>query len=149
MNKAFLREPDQEDSRCPACGSIGFDVGSQTLDAQLPPNLRRRFSETAAFCRSESCPVVYFDDFGARAERSEIDHAVPLKDLDAPLCGCFGITRDEIEQDVAEGTFSRTQAALRKAESGEARCGTQSPHGRSCIAEVQRFYVRCKNRLGQ
>lgn len=146
MNKAFLREPEQEDSRCPSCGSLGLDVGSQTLNAQLPADLRHRFSDTAAFCRTEHCSVVYFDDFGARVERSEIDHAIPLKDPDAPLCGCFGVTRDEIEDDVAEGTFTRTRAALTKAESAEARCSTQAPHGRSCVAEIQSYYVRCKNR---
>lgn len=149
MNKAFLREPDQEDSRCPGCGNVGIDVGALTLNAQLSETLRHRFSDTAAFCRAESCPVVYFDDFGARVDQSEIGRPIPFKDVDAPLCGCFGFTRDEIEQDLAEGSFARVRAALNKAESTEARCSTQSPHGRSCVAEIQGYYVRCKQRLDQ
>lgn len=146
MNKAFLREPDQADSRCPACGSVGQSVGPITLAAQLPPELRRRFADSAAFCRSEQCAVVYFDDFGAQVLRSEIAHLIPLKDTDAPLCGCFGLTRDDIELDVAEGIVERTKTVVLKAQSSEARCSTQAPNGRPCIAEVQGYYVRCKNR---
>jgi hypothetical protein len=145
MNKAFLREPDQGDSRCPACGSAGQTVGPQTLAAQLPDEVRRRFAETAAFCRTERCPIVYFDDYDAKVEKSEIGHPIPLKDVEAPLCGCFGLTRDDIEQDVAEGGVARTKAVVLKAQSAEARCLTQSPHGKNCIADVQGYYMRCKN----
>lgn len=148
MNKAFLREPDQTDSRCPVCDGVGQSVGPQTLAAQLPEELRRRFVDTAEFCRSENCPVVYFDDYGARVDRSEIGRPIPIKDVEAPLCGCFGLTRDDIEQDVAEGVVTRTKAVVLKAQSSEARCSTQSPNGRSCVAEVQGYFVRCKNRTG-
>ena len=148
MNKAFLREPDQVDSRCPACDAVGQSVGSQTLSAQLPADLRRRFADSASFCRTETCPVVYFDDFGAKVERTELNHPVPIKDIDAPLCGCFGLTRDDIEADIAEGVVTRTKAVVLKAQSPEARCGTHSPNGRPCVAEVQGYYVRCKQRSG-
>lgn len=145
MNKAFLREPDQADSRCPVCDAVGQSVGPQTLAAQLSDELRRRFANSAAFCRSETCPVVYFDDYGATVRREEILHAIPLKDVDAPLCGCFGLTRDDVEQDVAEGVVTRTKAVVLKAESAEARCSTHAPNGRPCLAEVQGYYLRCKN----
>lgn len=146
MNKAFLREPDQAESRCPACGSVGQNIGPHTLAAQLPEELRRRFAETAAFCRSENCPVVYFDDFGARVERTEIGHPIPIKDVEAPLCGCFGLTRDDIEQDIAEGVVTRTKAVVLKAQSADARCSTLAPNGQPCLADVQGYFVRCKNR---
>ena len=146
MNKAFLREPDQTESHCPACGSVGTAIGPQTLDAWLPGELRRRFAGTAAFCRSENCPVVWFDDFGARVERTELSRPVPIKDVEAPLCACHGLTRDEIEQDVAEGVVTRTREIVLKAQSPEARCSAQAPNGRSCLAEVQGYYIRCKNR---
>ena len=145
MNKAFLREPDQAESRCPRCGAVGQSVGTQTLSAQLPAELRRRFAETAAFCRTENCPIVYFDDFGAAVERAELARPIPIKDADAPLCGCFGLTRDDIEQDVAEGVVTRTKAVVLKGQSAEARCSQQSPNGRSCLPEVQGYYIRCKN----
>lgn len=148
MNKAFLREPDQTESRCPSCGTIGQSVGPITLTAQLPDELRRRFADSADFCRSEQCPIVYFDDFGAAVRREEIPHAIPLKDVEAPLCGCFGLTRDDIEQDIAEDVVTRTKAVVLKAQSSEARCTTHSPNGRPCLAEVQGYYIRCKNAKG-
>jgi hypothetical protein len=56
------------------------------------------------------------------------------------------LTRDDIEQDVAEGVVTRTKAVVLKGQSPEARCSTQSPNGRPCLPEVQGYYVRCKNR---
>ncbi len=146
MNKAFLREPDQVDSRCPVCDSVGQSVGALTLNAFLTGDLRRRFADTGSFCRLETCPVVYFDEFGARVERSEFSAPIPIKDAHAPLCGCFGLTRDDIETDVAEGVVTRTKAVVLKAQSDAARCSTHSPNGRSCLAEVQGYFVRCQQR---
>lgn len=146
MNKAFLREPDQVDSRCPACDSVGQSVGPQTLESFLPAELRRRFAETASFCRTETCPVVYFDEFGARVDRAELSRPLPLKDADAPLCGCFGLMRDDVETDIREGVVTRTKAVVLKSQSDAARCTTQAPNGRSCLAEVQGYFVRCQQR---
>ncbi len=176
MNKAFLREPDQVDSRCPACDSVGQSVGPQTLESFLPAELRRRFAETASFCRTETCPVAHLDgdrdglldhweaegggidmdrdgeidldlfQFGARVDRAELSQPLPLKDADAPLCGCFGLTRDDIETDIREGVVTRTKAVVLKSQSDAARCTTQAPNGRSCLAEVQGYFVRCQQR---
>ena len=69
MNKAFMREPDQVDSRCPRCDSAGHPVGPQTLNARLAPDGRKILAERAYFCPHMQCPVVYYDDFGGVVKR--------------------------------------------------------------------------------
>ena len=146
MNKAFIREPDEVASRCPRCQSRGQPVGPQTLKAQLVPELRRKLAESASFCPESQCEVVYFDDFSGTVLRSSFDHPIPIKDLEAPLCSCFGLTRDDIETDIAEGTVVRTKGAILRAQSDEARCKSMAPNGRSCLTEVQGYFLRCQQR---
>lgn len=146
MNKAFVREPDQVDSRCPRCDSAGHPVGPQTLAARLSTEARRALAETAYFCPDSQCNVVYYDDFGGLVQRASVPGLIPIKDVEAPLCACFGLTREEIEQDIDEGGVIRTRAAVLRAQSNEARCTTLAPNGRTCVPEVQGYYLKCKQR---
>ncbi|MBS0201738.1 MAG: hypothetical protein JSS49_02475 [Planctomycetes bacterium] len=146
MNKAFVREPDQVDSRCPRCDSAGHPVGPQTLAAWVSSEARRGLAESAYFCPDGQCEVVYYDDFGGIVERGSIANPIPIKDVEAPLCSCFGLTREDVEQDVEEGGVARTRAAVLRAQSDEARCTTLAPNGRTCVPEVQGYYLKCKSR---
>ena len=146
MNKAFTREPDQVDSRCPRCDSSGHSVGPQTLAAHLKEDVRKVLAESAYFCPDSRCPVVYYDDFGAVVTRDSVLGPIPIKDVDAPLCACFGLTREEIELDIDEGGVARTRAAVLRAQSDEARCATLAPNGRTCVPEVQGYFLKCKQR---
>ena len=146
MNKAFIREPEQADSRCPRCDSAGHPVGPQTLSARLSTELRKVLAETAYFCPDTQCDVVYYDDYGGVVKRDSLEGPIPIKDPDAPLCACFGLTRDDIEQDIQEGVVARTRAAVLRAQSDEARCATLAPNGRTCVPEVQGYFLKCKQR---
>ena len=147
MNKAFVREPDEYPSHCPGCHSTGQPVGPETLDAQLPDDVRRSLAESAYFCPDGLCDVVYYDDYDATVGRKQFAHLIPIKDADAPICSCFGVRREDIELDVEEGSVVRTKAAILKAQSDEARCKTKAPNGRSCVQEMQRYYLKHKARV--
>jgi NAD(P)H-nitrite reductase large subunit len=69
------------------------------------------------------------------------------KDPDAPICGCFGLTLDDIEQDVREGVVTRCRALIERAKSPEARCSIMSPAGQSCIPEVQKQYIKRRREM--
>ena len=145
MNKAFVRESEPVSEYCPRCGSLGQPVSGETLDAQLRPEARRQLAESASFCPYPQCEVAYFDVFERVATVDQLTQAVYPKDPDAPLCACFGLMRDDIEQDVAEGVVTRTRAVIEKAQSGDARCTLAAANGRSCIPDVQRYYMQCRN----
>ena len=144
MNKAFVKEQDSTEGRCPRCGSPGTVVFQETLSAHLAPEVREHLTDTAFFCGQPKCNVVYFDLFDRVVEESAVKTPVYPKDLNAPLCACFGLTRDDVEQDIREGVVVRTRGCIEKAGSSEARCAVASPSGRSCVAEVQRYFMKLR-----
>lgn len=149
MNKAFVREPDQTADYCPRCGAKGDVVHGETLRHHLPQEKWGHVSEPANFCPSPQCEVVYFDGFERVIRADELNRPVYPKDPTAPLCACFGLTREDIEADVREGGVARTKAVLERAKSPEARCAQMAANGQSCIGYVQKYFIQCRNRFGR
>ncbi len=143
MNKAFIREPDQTDDYCPRCGSKGEPVGSETLKSYLSAEQMGMIAESANFCPSSQCRVVYFDAFERAICTDEIERPVYPKDPTAPVCPCLGLTQADIEQDVRDGEKTRVKAALAHANSPDACCHKTAANGRPCVTYVQRYYLRC------
>lgn len=144
MNKAFVREPDQTADYCPRCGSKGEPVGRETIASYLPAGKAPMVSDPANFCPSPQCDVAYFDAFERVIVAAELSRPVYPKDPDAPICACFGLTRQDIEQDVSEGVVTCVKAIIEKANSPDARCHQLAANGQSCIAYVQKYYMQCK-----
>jgi hypothetical protein len=142
MNKAFVREPDATDEYCPRCGSKGMSVGEETLRVFLGPKLRSHLAQTASFCPMPRCEVAYFDALEQAVPVSALGTPIYPKDPAAAICPCFGLTCDDIDEDVREGVVTRTRAAVERARSAEAQCLVKSPTGRSCQAAVQAYYMK-------
>jgi len=146
MNKAFIREPDDTgQGHCPACGSLGIAVERETWQAHVRPEAAGGLAEAAFFCPYAMCDVVYFDMFERRVATDVLRHGVYPKDSQAPICGCFGLTREDVEEDISEGAATRVRQLLAKARSGEARCRTMSASGQPCTGDVQRYYMKLLN----
>jgi hypothetical protein len=144
MNKAFVREPDDTGQlHCPACGSLGVAVQRETWQAHVNPGAVN-LAETAFFCPYAKCEVVYFDMFERRATVEQLQHGVYPKDPQAPLCGCFGLTVEDVQTDVGEGVVTRVRALLARASSPEAACRTKAANGQCCVPEVQRVYMKLR-----
>lgn len=144
MNKAFVREPDADDVFCPRCQSLGDTVLPSAYEALTTPEQRKPLADRVFFCPASSCPVVYFDAFESAIELAELSRPVFPKDQTAPLCGCFGLTLEDIEDDVAEGVPQRIRDLLAKSKSPAAHCTTASVTGRCCLPEVQRVYFKLR-----
>ncbi len=146
MNKAFVREPDDTDQlHCPACGSLGVAVGRETWQAHVREAAAAPLAETAFFCPYAKCAVVYFDMFERRVTTDALGHGVYPKDPQAPLCGCFGLTCEDVQADIREGVVTRVRELLAKAKSPEARCRTLAASGQCCVPDVQRYYMKLHN----
>jgi hypothetical protein len=146
MNKAFVKEPeDTGQAHCPRCGSLGVTVREETLAAFLPEKVRQDLADTAFFCPFARCEVAYFDIFERTVRIGSVLRPIYPKDPEAPICGCFGLTTDDIEQDLQEGGVTRVKALLAQAKTQAAHCQTASPSGQSCVTEVQRYYMRRKS----
>lgn len=144
MNKAFVREPDATEARCPKCGTPGIVVPEQTLNSFVAPGSLSEIAKTAYFCDFPRCDVAYFDDFERFVEISSLRVPVWPKDSNAPLCTCFGLTADDVRSDIAEGGVKRVRAIVERSKTSEAHCAECSPTGRSCVAAVQRYYFQLK-----
>ena len=99
---------------------------------------------TANFCPSPRCEVAYFDAFERVVLAAELPRPVYPKDAAAPICACFGLTREDVERDVREGVVTRTRAAIEKAGSPSARCVEMAANGRSCVSYIQKCYMQCR-----
>lgn len=143
MNKAFIREPDDNGQRqCPRCGSLGVAVGAATVRALVRPEAAATLAETAFFCPFARCEVAYFDVFERTLACDALLRPVYPKDPQAPLCPCFGLTCDDVEADLREGAPRRVRELLAKSKGPEARCAELSPTGQCCLPEVQRYYMK-------
>src|SRR5262245_21677765 len=147
MNKAFVREPDSTEVLCPKCQAAGTGVAWLTVESHVPPEARRRLAATAFFCATPTCNVAYFDALEAVVLTDQLVRPVFPKDPAAPLCPCFGLTREDVEADAAEPVPRRIRELLAKSKSSAARCETASPTGRNCLPEVQKYYFRVKGEL--
>ena len=125
MNKAFVKEPEDHGDRCPACGTAGHAVYRETLVAHLPEELRNQISDAAFFCPHPPCSVAYFDQLERTIAATSLLQPVYPKDPAA-----------------LSGDVSQVREHLRRAATDEAHCGTAAADGQSCVADVQRHFMR-------
>ncbi|HVT26745.1 MAG TPA: hypothetical protein VHE81_01895 [Lacipirellulaceae bacterium] len=146
MNKAFVREPD-DDGRayCPRCRTLGLQVEHGPLNTHIRPESRLKLQDSAWFCPFARCEVAYFNPFGALVLMDELKAPVYPYDPNAPICACFGLAYDDVEADVREGTPRRIRELLAKSKSDEARCYTLAADGRPCIGTIQELYMRLRS----
>ena len=144
VNKAFIREPDATDVLCPRCEAAGTSVPWVTIESHVAPEARRRLAATVYFCATPNCPVAYFDALEAVVLADELVRKVHPKHPGAPLCPCFGLTREDVEADASEPVPRRIRELLAKSKSSAAHCERASPTGRNCLPEVQRLYFRLR-----
>ena len=128
---------------CPVNGARSNEVAMLTVKSlvrQLPlgmPNTQYYF------CEAPDCDVVYFglDSQGPIFRRGDLLVRVGAKaNGDAiPVCYCFGFTRKDIEDDVAE--TSRSTIAERisaEVKAGNCACEVKNPSGKCCLGSVTR-----------
>jgi hypothetical protein len=146
MNKAFVKEPEFDGrAYCPRCGTLGSPVGHGPLDTHIRAESRNKLGDSGWFCSYTHCDVAYFNLFEAVVTTDELTAPVYPHDFDAPICACFGLTYDDVEADVREGTPTRIRELLAKSKSAEARCEAIAADGRCCMGAVQELYMRLRS----
>jgi len=117
-----------------------------TLAAQIGAGAEA-LGEPAYFCPFGRCEVVYFDLLGRVVMTDALSRGVYPKDLESPICACFGLTEEHVLADVREGRVRRVRELIEKAKSPAAACVTTAPSGQSCVADVQRCYLQLRERF--
>lgn len=135
-----MKEAEQAEPRCPACGALGDEVGPATLNAHLPADARSTVGEKAYYCVNSDCPVAYFNAWGASVPRERMTGTAYPKDPQAPLCPCFGISADDVIADARDGRKDRVRDLVEKSKGPDARCAEKCPDGLPCVPRVLRLF---------
>jgi hypothetical protein len=133
----------ETESGCPVCGQKGKPVPGQTVKALVSASLRLVLDADYFFCRTQTCPVVYYSTDGASVfTTSEIRERVYQKEPgsgDVFICYCFRHkaadllkagreTRDAIVQEINAGIQAQQCA-----------CDLRNPQGSCCLGNVRRL----------
>jgi|SRR5260370_15470834 len=128
---------------CPANGGRSKRVDTLTVKS-LVRKLPLGMPDTQYyFCDASDCEVVYFalDAEAPRFRRADLVVRVGAKKTadPIPICYCFGFTRKDIENEIAE-TGRSTVADRIKTEvnAGRCACEVKNPSGKCCLGEVTR-----------
>jgi len=140
VSRAFMKESEPGELRCPGCGGPGEEVGRPTLEAQLSPEELAALKGAAYYCADPACAVGYFGAWGAAVPREKLRSAAYPKFPEGPICPCFGMTAAEVVADARDGRKDRVRALLERARGPEARCAEKSPDGRCCETHVSRLF---------
>lgn len=140
MSRAFIRDPEPGDPRCPGCQGPGVSVGPKTLDALLAPEDRAALGGTAFWCDGAACGIAYFNAWGATVPTARVKSSVHPKDPAGPICPCTGLRPEDVIADAREGRKDRVRELKERAEGPESLCSVRCPDGRTCVARVFRLF---------
>lgn len=135
-----MKDPEPGDPRCPVCDGLGDPVGSATLDAHVPAELRTALGGAAFYCGAPSCRTGYFNAWGAAVPADRIVAPAWPKDPDGPICPCFGMKSAEVVSDAREGRKERIKDLVERSKGPDARCAASASDGVCCVAKVLRLF---------
>jgi hypothetical protein len=95
------------------------------------------------FCETRDCDVVYFafDSQAPIFRRGDLLIRVGAKEESDPIpvCYCFGFTRKDIEDEIAETGYSTVADRIStEVTAGRCACEVKNPSGKCCLGEVRR-----------
>ena len=142
--------PDQDFQRlvravnaCPECGKSGKSVEGQTIKSLLSVSLREVKEMQYLFCRTQSCPVVYFSPDGEQVFTvEEVRERVYQKEPEAQevfVCYCFRHTVGELRTASHEGRITIVDNINTGINAGQCACDLRNPQGSCCLGNVNRL----------
>src|SRR5215470_9528026 len=137
---------------CPVNGARSKQVDLLTVKSlvrQLPlgmPNTQYYF------CEAQDCEVVYFalDSQAPVFRRADLLVRVGVKESadPIPVCYCFGFTRGDIRDEIAEtGRSTIAGRITTEVKAGNCACEVKNPSGKCCLGSVRRETEACLRNL--
>jgi copper chaperone CopZ len=130
-------------TRCPASGTKGKNVGAATLHALVRDEFQARIAADADyhFCDAKGCDVVYFAADGSTITKPQIRVEVGIKEAtgERPLCYCFGHSVATIKEELrTKGRSDALEDIRRKIAERGCACERTNPSGACCLGVVGR-----------
>lgn len=128
---------------CPANGARANQVNILTVRSlvrRLPLDMP---ATQYYFCKSRGCDVVYFasDPQAPVFRRDDLLVRVGAEESEPiPVCYCFGFTRKDIENGIAEvGRLTVAERISAEVKRGNCACEVKNPSGKCCLGDVLRI----------
>ena len=126
---------------CPTCSQKGKVVQGQTVKALLLVSLRSIQDTDYYFCRTQSCPVVYYSADGKSVfTTSQLRERVYQKEPSADdvfVCYCFKYTVSEIRNASPEARVSMVNDINAGIHANQCACDLRNPQGSCCLGNVR------------
>ena len=128
-------------SDCPECGKAGKPVQRQTVNALLSATLREVQEIQYLFCRTQTCPVVYFSTESEQIFTvGEIRERVYQKEPEAQdvlICYCFRHTVGDLRAASPEERIAIMDDINTGIYTGQCACDLRNPQGSCCLGNVR------------
>lgn len=136
-----LTKTPKPEGLCPQCGMRGKAVGRQTVQALISDSLRSVLEDQYFFCRTQSCPVVYFSADGASvytvAQVREPVYQKSPEAADVPICYCFQHTAGEVRAASAQARTAILADINAGIQAEQCACDIRNPQGSCCLGNVR------------
>lgn len=138
--QSFQRPPRPVNS-CPECGKTGKPVQGQTVSAILSVSLRVVQDTQYRFCRTRTCPVVYFSThseqtFTVEQVRERVYQKEP-EAQDVLICYCFRYTVGDLRAALSEDRNAIVEDINTGINAGQCACVLRNPQGSCCLGNVR------------
>ena len=140
------QRPSPAVNACPECGKIGKPVDGQTVKAMLSVSLRSVQDTKYLFCRTQTCPVVYFSgDSEQTFTVEQIRERVYQKEpevQDVFICYCFRYTVGNLRASSPENRIVIVDDINTGINAGQCACDLRNPQGSCCLGNVRGMIKR-------
>ena len=131
---------------CPECGKVGKPIQGQTIKALLSVSLRQLQVEKYFFCRTQTCPVVYFSADGEQTfSVEEVRERVYQKEPEAEdvfICYCFRHTVGKLRAALSKDRIAIVDDINKGINAGQCACDLRNPQGSCCLGNVRNVIKR-------
>jgi hypothetical protein len=136
-----FQRPPRTLNACPECGKVGKSVQGQTVKALVSVSLRELQDTQYLFCRTRTCPVVYFSSNGEQTFTLEqVCEQVYQKEPDADdifICYCFRHTIGDLRAASPEKRLAIVEDINTGINAGQCACDLRNPQGSCCLGNVR------------
>lgn len=131
---------------CPECGKIGKPIQGQTVKALLSVSLRQVRAVKYLFCRTQTCPIVYFSadgeqPFTIEQVRERIFQKEPEAE-DVFICYCFRHTVGNLRAASSKVRIAIVDDISTGINAGQCTCELRNPQGSCCLGNVRSVIKR-------
>jgi|CXWL01.1.fsa_nt_gi hypothetical protein len=139
-----VQRPARAANACPECGKTGKPVQGQTVKALLSVSLREVRDAEYLFCRTQTCPVVYFSSGGEQTFtveqiRERVYQKEPGAD-DVFVCYCFRHTVGDVRAASPETRAAIVDDINTGITAGQCACDLRNPQGSCCLGNVRSLW---------